>query len=1234
MAVKKKKTALRKKSKATEKKTPDNASLRLAMPANSKQWLQQVLNLLNDAPQNERECYQNIVQLVHKISTCRVSNLYTAENKSNIIKSAAQLHLLGVSHKGDQHFLAQASNMQALGSSKTLHFDINAPKLFDQKHARKQTAKSKDFGLNIYALPQDYARASDKFIPMVWEEQGAIFYQPLRHATKLLGAMVVSFSPKATLCAETLQCLQLISLLFTRVLLTQQWQTLTGASAKAQEQIQALQTELTQQQDKQNKLAQELSAQHELSARAQQQLEKKQTEFLEIEKRLQNLQKQSEQDTQTKQEWNVRRAELEAKLATTQEKNKQLEQNLERLTQEHMQQQTDLQQSRERYAELEQKLETINNELTQNQTALETLRKKESVQEQEILNLQTQAIHSLDAHQLEIKAQKEKYLAQIRAEKEAATQKIAVINTKHTQVELEQTQKFEAKITELKQALIQQKEQAHTKLNSELEQQKELLLQQKEKAASELRQKIDELTAELLQTRQAQKEIINTKLQEQAQTYAQSRQKLQVKLEQKITELNTELKQGRQKAKETLNAKLTEQEQAFEREKEKLAQAAKHALQEERKSSAKESEQRLKEQVAQFKNEQQARQTAFAKEMQEKEKAWQQEKIQALQAHTEKFKVELELLDDYKRKCKEAESEQKRIQKENDSLVEQRASLLHQIEYAEKDQLKHATQVKEGETKIWELNESYKALKNTLRQQRNELQNAHQDSNQVNKEIGSYRARQYSLEKTLAVLNEDARIQSLNLTREIQSNKELQAQTKKQQEKIATLQKQLEEARLKQKKWEMERRNVSPGSDASKLELRPFMLLLNAISKHAHIEAKMEQLYLSFLKDKHIMRVLIYSILDEQYLQLEYAYSPNQDLSHLRARQPFLLSQSIFGSTLTSRKAQMIQADTELLNADIPEVLYKALQTEAKLTAIDTSNGKKELATDVTHNNEMLAIEDAHLILLLPLVENNQVKGLLTLAANERQAFDSENLQLLQHLMPLFALSLQQNRSMHTILQLQTHVERCHQLNHYVHERYWQAVAHTQKIMQHLERQLPQSIKSDLMPKLTLPATLVPPLTELASQTEQAFIKWVEQQAQIARDTKKLNVVMGLQVEAVRKLQKNLGTNFNNLYWLIGEAITNVVRHSHASQLEITLNDNSQQDVCLSIIDNGDGIMRTTKGTQEFPKDGGIELMRGIAIVCGAQFKLCNNAHGRGLALLFDWPVKPGAKLKVKAEAT
>jgi signal transduction histidine kinase len=88
--------------------------------------------------------------------------------------------------------------------------------------------------------------------------------------------------------------------------------------------------------------------------------------------------------------------------------------------------------------------------------------------------------------------------------------------------------------------------------------------------------------------------------------------------------------------------------------------------------------------------------------------------------------------------------------------------------------------------------------------------------------------------------------------------------------------------------------------------------------------------------------------------------------------------------------------------------------------------------------------------------------------------------------------------------------------------------------------------------------------------------------------------------EALPLLSNPIRTSF---YRTLQEALTNVQKHAHASQVQVNL-DYSQQQLCLTVRDNGVGITADGKG------GFGLKGLKERAVLLGGQFEVGSPAAG------------------------
>jgi|GEM_PF-2659834 len=98
-------------------------------------------------------------------------------------------------------------------------------------------------------------------------------------------------------------------------------------------------------------------------------------------------------------------------------------------------------------------------------------------------------------------------------------------------------------------------------------------------------------------------------------------------------------------------------------------------------------------------------------------------------------------------------------------------------------------------------------------------------------------------------------------------------------------------------------------------------------------------------------------------------------------------------------------------------------------------------------------------------------------------------------------------------------------------------------------------------------------------------------------------------------------------YRILQEAVTNVIRHAHATQITVTL-ENNETHLCLSIEDNGVGM---SGEQQSRAKSLGVLGMQERALKLGGTLKL-HSEMGQGTHVIVELPLRPGEAPSVPAQ--
>ena len=576
----------------------------------------------------------------------------------------------------------------------------------------------------------------------------------------------------------------------------------------------------------------------------------------------------------------------------------------------------------------------------------------------------------------------------------------------------------------------------------------------------------------------------------------------------------------------------------------------------------------------------------------------------------EEYSDELLRAAEYKERVRLAEEKEQEIKKDNTSLIEQRSAFLQQIDEAEKKYRAKDEDSKILTKEIVNLKETQRDLKNTVRLQSSELQTSYKTKAALEENIAAYRDRHTHLEKTLLSVNEEIRIQKLHLEREKQKNLELSQKNLNQNKIIEKIQKNLQGAHFKQKKWEIERTDFLQKEKKQNEKFQPFSELLRSVSQNSSLAEKVRYIYTNLSRENPIERVLVYSLEKRGTLQWEGGFWGKEDLFSI-PHQTLALKESAFGEVLATLKPQVFHSKN----------FAGSKNFLGDIDMIDISASiKNHIQINLKDKSRRLS-EKVQSVILFPLIESSKVIGFFTLASHNPHFFENRIIEILSHIAPLLAAALHQEKNSYRLKDMESYNQSFRQVNHYLQERYVHVVKHIQKVIQRLERQLPDSIKADLLRNLEFPPSMVLPLASSPQEENLSFIKWIDLLGKRAQQVTGLSFQKEIHLETVRDLNHFVGKNFRSIYWLTSEAVSNVIHHSQATQMRIVLGKENGK-IQLAIIDNGDGLARTSERKKNNPAGQGLEAIRNLAKTCGAQVEFGRDEKGHGLAVLVNWPSK------------
>ncbi len=477
-----------------------------------------------------------------------------------------------------------------------------------------------------------------------------------------------------------------------------------------------------------------------------------------------------------------------------------------------------------------------------------------------------------------------------------------------------------------------------------------------------------------------------------------------------------------------------------------------------------------------------------------------------------------------------------------------------------------------------------------------ELDEARATESDLRSQIGIHRDREARLEQAVASMREQGHAQKSEIAKLNERLRELERSLDSQLERIAALNADLTEEQGRVKKLEDELRTALAREKGSRETGNLIAHITNAISNIVGLSPKLDFLRKRALPDRAFDRVLLFSLLDDAHLRFEDGYQGDKSLAeHRGLRIPLRVTN--FGEAIASGHA-IVQSSgkKDPPHPDLAGVLGERLAPEAAGEAVRT-------------------------LIYVPLREAEKVVGLLSFASTSAAVPNQSRVELLEQLAPLIAVSLrfEQNRAEleheHRVRGYADHVNR------YLEGRFVSSARRLHRlagVLGPVAQGAREEVAQDLLTDVQAYADAVVPSLDRADGPEE-LVAWLRLMASRAESKAALTATVQIDEPTLAALQKRLGGRFHNLFWIIEEAVENVIRHSKAKRLWLSIAP-GDGSLCVSVSDDGDGLMRTA-GTME-PKHGtGLPAIRNLLGNCGGELHLGKAENGYGLALVMSWPL-------------
>ncbi len=469
------------------------------------------------------------------------------------------------------------------------------------------------------------------------------------------------------------------------------------------------------------------------------------------------------------------------------------------------------------------------------------------------------------------------------------------------------------------------------------------------------------------------------------------------------------------------------------------------------------------------------------------------------------------------------------------------------------------------------------------------------------------------LQKTIQSTHHENQEAKRTLNLEKQRILEIDTENKKKEnlilklnEQILTLQNKNSQQREELEYWIAQEKNIDK-------RYKPFLELLEAISKKSTLESKIEIIYNLVGMKFQISRMLLYLIHKErESLQLLGGYWGKQNLFTKGEWGDEKLSDSHFGQVLTSLKMQFIRPQADAKELDL------SLKLKERLFEYDPTF--KE------------SIYDIELFVFVPLIEHQTLLGILTFAfkteKKQNELVEAEFLNVIKLIAPLLATSLNQvivhekkkeiektnlgyDESNHYLNQQYKALHKTF-IEHFLHELYPKDVNSQNETKENIEEEKKQELVFIEKKKKRLEWLVksIPDYDSSFSKTtlklNQDIISSIYQSlctyfTSLQKETQELGLfIIDFQfpIKETQKLIELWGRGIENLFWIFSEIISNVIKHSQAKKLSVVLSKTSKY-IVIDFIDNGEGIFRTTN--TEHPQGRGLNAIQNFLILYSRQ---------------------------------
>ncbi len=563
----------------------------------------------------------------------------------------------------------------------------------------------------------------------------------------------------------------------------------------------------------------------------------------------------------------------------------------------------------------------------------------------------------------------------------------------------------------------------------------------------------------------------------------------------------------------------------------------------------------------------------------------------------EKTGLELEkfqnLSADLREKLTDSENTASANSREIQNLKIQREELERKISALERN-LKEAREENEKkEIQIAEQQEEKNQLLTRLKLRMEELEKSRESETHLKQEIAVQKDREIRLEQAIAGLESEKQLLKGAIARNEEDLGGARRSLADLEKNIKNLQSDVADASAREKKLSEELQQAQNREKYSRREGHLLALAAHTLSNAPDFTEKLKILAGRMPGEQKIGRIVVYSLIDEGFLEVKDAVDTQTGnvLLTLRGRR-IALSQTVFGQTLATGEIQALP----LKKDSPPDVPF---------------GGTEEI------NSEKLRY-----FLGVPLLESEKVIGLMTVAGFIKEPSD-DMLRFLKNISPLIAIALKYERNHFELEEYKKNIGYYDEVGSFLQYRSLKSAQEIQSIVGRLQENLqnPASpTQTELLRRLESAAQR--PLAKFDEKSDLAEMlqSFIIESGKLAASKTGLSFEYELPADILGSLHSRIGRSIRNLFWLVGEAVDNTIRHSQAGRLWIALTEDDE-NFDLLISDNGEGIVRTSG--KENPDGMGLKAIRNLAFASGGEASFEKGPQGYGLSVRVAWSKKP-----------